>query len=105
MSIAIRAFMDHAEDDGHPGGPLVCGFEAFQQSANVLLEAHRDNRDFVYAERFGGRPPLESLFTSAADSLSRDLAMAEAFLRYAYTLREIAAATGSKPATVWLVVF
>lgn len=48
---------------------------------------------------------LESLFTSAADSLSRDLAMAEAFLRYAYTLREIAAATGSKPATVWLVVF
>jgi hypothetical protein len=69
--------------------------------ATVLLEAHRDNGDFVYAERFAGRPPLESLFTSAADSFSRDLAMAEAFLRYAYTLREIAAAIGSKPATVW----
>lgn len=97
----FAAFMDHAEDDGYPGGPLVCGSEAFQRRANVLLEAHRDNDDFVYAERFAGRPPLESLFTSAADSFSRDLAMAEAFLRYAYTLREIAAATGSKPATVW----
>jgi putative transposase len=98
--VQLAAFMAHAEDDYRPG-PLVCGSEAFQRRANALLEAHRDNDDFVHAERFAGRPSLESLLAGAQDSVSRDAAMREAFLKHAYTLREIARAVGSKPATVW----
>jgi putative transposase len=97
----FAAFMAHAENDDYPGGPLVCGSESFQRRVNELLEAHRGNDDFVYAERFAGRPPLQTLFENAGDAVSSDRAMAQAFLRYAYTVREIAEAVGRKPATVW----
>ncbi len=100
--VQFAAFVsDGSDDDDYPGGPLVCGSETFQRHVNSLLEAHRANGDFSYAERFAGRPPLEALVRSADNAPAIDAAMSEAFYRYAYTLREIAGAVGSTPATVW----
>jgi putative transposase len=94
-------FVNHAEDDGYPGGPLVYGSTAFQMRVNALLKPLQEETDFLCTERFAGRPALETLFQKVHDRRSVDAAMRDAYLQYAYTLREIGELVGCSPSTVW----
>jgi REP-associated tyrosine transposase len=97
----FERFVAHTEDDGYPGGPFVYGSNAFKMRVNALLEPNRANSDFVYRERFAGRPPLHTLFLNVYNRSSMDSAMRDAYLQYAYTLREIADLAGCSHAAVW----
>jgi len=57
--------------------------------------------DYSYADRYATRPSLATLFRSLGDD-ALDVAIAEAFLKFGYTLREIGDALNSKhPSTIW----
>ena len=52
-------------------------------------------------ERHAVRPRLESILGADSDRDSRLSAMADAYWRYGYTLREIGAHVGCHESTVW----
>lgn len=80
---------------------IAFGSAAFKALVGAVLEPHREVRAFPRRERFAVRPALETLFVQSHDSASRRQAMAEAYWRHGYTLREIAAHVGLHESTVW----
>ena len=94
-------FVAAADDDAYPAGPLLYGADEFKNHVSALVFPHRKNPDFVCAERFAVRPPLAALLADARHRAVRAAAMRDAFLVYAYTLREIANAVGLTPSAVW----
>ena len=83
-------------------GPLIRGSAAFAKRIDPLLEAHVENDDFLYAERFATRPSLAELLVGAAGGPELEDAVHTAFCRHAYTLKAIAKALKVHPSTVWV---
>lgn len=97
----FAAFAESRADDDLPDGSFVIGSAAFARRFAPMLRRHRDNVDFVRAERFAARPPLRELFPETNSGAAFDLAARRAFCEHAYTLREISAHVGRPQATVW----
>lgn len=83
-------------------GPLLMGSATFANRIAPILEEHREDHEFVYAERYAIRPPLAEVLAKATNRVELEAAAHEAFNRHAYTLREIGDLAGILPATVWL---
>jgi putative transposase len=99
-----RALVDGAADageDDEPRGRVFFGGRELVTRLQPRLAPHRTNDDFLYADRFAGRLPLDHLFRIAPDPVSLDRFMQDAFDRHGYTLREIGAFVGQRPNTVW----
>jgi REP element-mobilizing transposase RayT len=94
------AFVDAGRGEAPPSEGLVFGSDAFKARVAVALEPHRDVCDFVRRERYAVRPRLEDLLADCQDRVSRRRAMAEAYWRHAYTLREIGTLLGYRESTV-----
>ena len=90
-----------AEPEDLLTGPIAYGSESFRTRVAETLDAHRDERDVVYAERFACRPSLERLFVKGVSASALQCAMRNAFERHGYTLREIGNFVGRPPSTVW----
>ena len=84
-----------------PSGALVFGSDALVARVAAALERYSEDREVVYAERFGCRPTLDRLFANAGDARARDRSTRDAFERHGYTLRQIGDFVGRSPATVW----
>jgi REP element-mobilizing transposase RayT len=92
------------ESGGHPDelwGPLIKGSAAFLRTLDPLLERHRGTHDFTYADRFATRPPLAVVLRGDDGREAKEDRVRVAFLRHAYTLREIGAHLQLHPTTVW----
>lgn len=85
--------------DDYPG-VLVFGSDLLARQVRPELTPHRENGEFVYAERFATRPPLAALLHDADSTPALKRAVREAFHRHAYTLREIAEMIGRTPSTI-----
>jgi REP element-mobilizing transposase RayT len=87
---------------GQPAPPeaMVTESDALRAEVGTALEPYRHVRDFSRKERYAVRPHLESLLESGHDHDSRLRAMADAYWRYGYTLREIGALLGCHESTV-----
>jgi len=83
-------------------GPVIRGSAAFAKHIDPLLGPHRDNGDFLYAERFATRPSLAELFVGVAGGPSLEDAVHVAFCRHAYTLKAIGKALNLHPSTIWV---
>jgi putative transposase len=82
-------------------GPMADGPEPFLSHLGTILEAHRDEAEVTYAERFACRPSLDRIFECAHDAAALDQRMREAFERHGYTLREIGDFVRRPANTVW----
>lgn len=85
----------------YPEGPLVFGSEALRTRVATLVAPLRPCIDFSYAERLVDRPPLAVVFGGVTDAESENQAVCDAFLRHAYTLREIGQFLNKHPSTIW----
>jgi putative transposase len=94
------AFVDAGRGQAAPSDALVFGSDAFKADVAVALDPHRDDRDFLNRERHAVRPSLECVLAGCQDGPSRRRAMADAYWRYGYTLREIGALLGCHESTV-----
>jgi putative transposase len=93
--------------DGDSVGPepvsgLVMGSDGFVRSFGPLLAIHRENREFLHAERFAARPPLRELLPDIQRGRAVQQAASSAFHVHAFTLREIAEHVGASPSAVWV---
>ena len=79
---------------------LVFGSDLLARQVRPELTPHRENGDFVYAERFATRPPLADILEDADSTPALQRAVRDAFHRHAYTLREIGAMIGRTPSTI-----
>lgn len=98
----FRQFVERglvAEDLPHDS---LVGSDGFVQSFAPALARHQANREFVYAERFAARPPLQQLIPERTRGPATDRAVYEAFQVHAFTLREIAEHIGVTPSTIWV---
>jgi putative transposase len=84
-----------------PADPIASCSATFRARVSEALEPHRGVRDFIYAERFACRPPLEQLIDRTTVAAALDLAMRDAFENHGYTAREIGEFVGRPAATVW----
>jgi REP element-mobilizing transposase RayT len=105
-SVAQRRYVAFVAG-GPPGrtdrlpGPVADGPKAFLSHLGMILEAHRDEAEVTYAERFACRPSLNQIFECADDAAAFDQSMHEAFERHGYTLREIGDFVRRPANTVW----
>jgi REP element-mobilizing transposase RayT len=105
-SVAQRRYVAFVAG-GPPGhtdrlpGPMADGREPFLSHLGKILEAHRDEADVTYAERFACRPSLDRIFEYADDAAALDQSMREAFEHHGYTLREIGDFVRRPANTVW----
>jgi DNA-directed RNA polymerase specialized sigma24 family protein len=70
-------------------GTMAAGREPFLSHLGKVLEAHRDEAEVTYVQRFACRPSLDRIFECADNAAALDRSMREAFQRHGYTLREI----------------
>jgi len=92
------------ECGGHPDelwGPLIVGSRAFARQLAPLVAPHCDNGDFTYADRFAARPALDAILAGAAAGVELEDRVYTAFVRYAYTLKEIGVTLQLHPSTAW----
>jgi REP element-mobilizing transposase RayT len=82
-------------------GPVFAGSAALASRVETQLTGHRENTDFVYAERYATRPSLAALLVGKNVGPDLDAAVRVAFLRHGYTLREIGGALHIHQTTVW----
>jgi putative transposase len=80
---------------------LLCGGEKLAHAVDSMLQPHRKTIDFVYAERFATRPPLDRVFDGAVTRCQRQDAARVAFSEYAYTLSEIGRMADRPVTTIW----
>jgi REP element-mobilizing transposase RayT len=78
---------------------LLFGGDLLKRQARPLLEAHREEREFLYRDRFAARPPLDSLFIDLGRQ-SLAAAARTAFHVHGYTLTEIGELIGRSPSTI-----
>ena len=81
---------------------LVIGSDGFIRRFGPLLAIHRENREFVHAERFAARPPLRELLPDIKRGPAIQQAASSAFHVHAFTLREIAEHVSASPSAVWV---
>lgn len=84
-----------------PQSAIFVGGKQLAQRVDPLLEPHRKNSDFSYAERFAARPPLAEILDVPDNRAAIREAARVAFCDHAYTLKEIGDAIGRPAATVW----
>ncbi len=84
-----------------PPETVVFGADELRTDVAIALEPHRNVCDFSHEERYAVRPSLESVLATARDRDSRLKAIADAYWRFGYTLREIGTLLGCHPSTVW----
>ncbi len=100
MRERLRVFVE-AGDVSDGWRSLIEGTTRFMRAMDPMLEPHRGNPEFTYGDRYATRPSLSELLHDRA-GLALDMAVAEAFLKHAYTLREIGEALGGRHAsTIW----
>jgi len=81
---------------------LFLGSDGFVQGFAPALARHQANREFVYAQRFAARPPLQQIMPDRTRGPATERAVYEAFQVHAFTLREIAEHIGVTPSTIWV---
>jgi len=100
MRIRLKTFVD-AGDPADAWRSLVQGSEAFVKRIDDLIKPHRPESDYAYADRYATRPALATLL-NGREGPALDVAIAEAFLKHGYTLRDIGDTLGGKhPSTIW----
>jgi putative transposase len=97
----FRIFVESDADDRGTFAALLVGSPNFARRLEPRLHPHRDVEDFVYAERLAARPPLSLLLPEYLEGSAINVAVGEAFLRHAYTLREIGQRLNRPTATIW----
>ena len=83
------------------GSALYIGGRDLGRRVDPLLEPHRANAAFTYAQRYATRPPLAEILDVPDDRPSRQEAARVAFCKHAYTLRAIGEVFGRPVATIW----
>jgi REP element-mobilizing transposase RayT len=99
---SFQRFVDGASVGPQPATGLVMGSDDFIRSFRPMLAIHRENREFVHAERFAARPPLRELLPDIQRGRAVQQAASSAFHVHAFTLREIAEHVGASPSAVWV---
>lgn len=97
----FRVFAGSDIDDRGPFAGLLVGSPNFARRLEPALRPYRNVEDFVYAERLAARPSLSALLPKHLEGPALDAAVREAFLRHAFTLREIGKRLDRPTATVW----
>jgi REP element-mobilizing transposase RayT len=98
----FQRFVDGDDVSTEPSGGLVVGSDGFIRSFGPLLSRHRENREFVHAERFAARPSLRDLVPEIKRGSELHQAASSAFHVHAFTLREIAEHVAVSPSAVWV---
>ncbi len=80
---------------------LLYGGERLVKAVDPMLQPLQNTADFVYAERFATRPPLDRVFDGAVTRQQREDAARVAFSDFAYTLNEIGARVDRSASTIW----
>jgi putative transposase len=98
-----RLFSQFVEsgDEVHGWCEVMLGSERLAARLRPLVRANREEREFVYAQRFALRPGLDSLLRGVERGPDLDWAVRTAFREHGYTLREIGEYVGRPPSTVW----
>lgn len=91
-------FVTRPEPVEAPKGPVLFGSRDLADRVEPYLRARRHDLEFVRAERFAARPPLEDVLVGAGHL---DWCMHDAYWAYGYGLREIGAWLNLHPSTVW----
>ena len=99
---SFQQFVDGDDVCADPSSAIVIGSDGFIRSFGPLLSPHRDNREFVHAERFAARPSLRDLFPNIKRGREVQQAASTAFHVHAFTLREIAEHVAVSPSAVWV---
>jgi putative transposase len=100
MRLRLKAFVE-AGDPAEGWRSLINGSEAFVRRLDHAIEPHRQDSEYSYADRYSTRPSLESLLTGL-EGVALDVAVAEAFLKHAYTLHDLGNTLGGRhPSTIW----
>lgn len=97
----FRLFAGGAVHGIDPMGGLLVGSQTFARQLDPNLEPHRTDENLVRADRFASRPPLADLLPAGDAGPALDAAARMAFLKYAYTLREIGESVGRPTSTIW----
>jgi REP element-mobilizing transposase RayT len=102
---AQHSFQSFVDADGvcpEPPSGFVMGSDGFIRRLAPLLAPHRQNREFVHAERFAARPSLHDLLPDIKRGRETQQAASSAFHVHAFTLREIAEHLAISPSAVWV---
>jgi REP element-mobilizing transposase RayT len=97
----VRLLTASPLDDLAPLTGLLVGSAQFAQRLDPQFEPHIAEENFIYAERFATRPRLATLLPSHLAGAALHAAVRVAYLRYAYTLREIGQLVGHPTSTIW----
>jgi len=100
MRERLRVFIEagSAEEDWRAS---LSGSAEFVRRMEPRLRPHRAISEYSYEQRYATRPAL-SVVLANHDGPALDAAVATAFLRHAYTLREIATMLDERhPSTIW----
>ena len=97
----FESFVNATEGLDDLRGPLLMGSSSLAKRIDPMLEEHRSESEFLYAERYATRPPLAEILAKATNHGQLENAAHLAFHRHAFTLREIADLVGRHPGTVW----
>ena len=97
----IRLLTASPLDDLLPMTGLLVGSNQFARRLEAHFEPHATDEDFVYAERFATRPPLATLLPPHLAGTALYTGVRTAYLRYAYTLRDIGRLLGHPTSTIW----
>jgi putative transposase len=100
MRVRLKTFVE-AGDPADAWRALINGSEAFVKRMDDVIKPVRRESDYSYADRYATRPELTTLL-NGLEGAALDVAVAEAFLKHGYTLRDIGDALGEKhPSTIW----
>lgn len=99
---SFQTFVDGDAVRAEPSHGLLVGSDDFIRSFGPLLSRHRENREFIHAERFAARPSLRDLIPQIKRGSELHRAVSSAFHVHAFTLREIAEHVAVSPSAVWL---
>ncbi|NTU41463.1 MAG: hypothetical protein HGA78_00105 [Nitrospirales bacterium] len=71
-------------------GQVLLGEESFVEKFKELLTGKEQNKEISRVQRYSGRPDLETLFQGREAKPLRNKGIADAHLKYGYTLKKIA---------------
>ena len=97
----IRLLVASALDDLAPMTGLLVGSAQFARRLDRHLDPHVADENFIYAERFASRPLLATLIPPHLGGSALHAAVRTAYLRYAYTLRDIGKLLDHPTSTIW----
>ncbi len=97
----IRMLAASPLDDLAPMTGLLAGSRQFAQRLEPSFEPYWDEENLVYSDRFATRPALSALVPPHLHGVALYAAVRVAYLRYAYTLREIGTLLSHPTSTIW----